>query len=354
MGELQLGLVAIGAGVVAAVFLYNKWQERQYRRKAEEGFAAGREDFLLREHGLGDQAATDPLQRLEPVLGAVGSALPEAVDALALEPALYERVDFIVPIEASEEISGAVALQAAAAAFEHNTRFVRWEGFDPSTQSWEALRADHSYALLRAGLQLVDRRGAASVDEIAEFGAAVEQGAAALGALAAAPEAARAAARAAELDRFCSEVDIRVAVHIVSDGAAFAEDQVRAFAVGAGFELDPADGKFRRRDGAGRVVCTLGGMAPAPPGAAGASASAAGGVTIEFDVPGSADEDFDRFRNLAEEFARRLGGRIVDDNQQLLGPAAFDAIRDKVRNVHRNMELRGIHPAGALALRLFS
>ncbi len=57
MSELQVGLLVVGAAVVAAVFLYNIWQERRYRREAEAGFAAQREDVLMRSGGGAGQGS---------------------------------------------------------------------------------------------------------------------------------------------------------------------------------------------------------------------------------------------------------------------------------------------------------
>src|SRR4029077_14951363 len=61
-----------------------------------------------------------------------------------------------------------------------------------------------------------------------------------------------------------------------------------------------------------------------------------------------------RFRESAHMFARELKARIVDDNREPVGPAAFEAIGAQLQAVHRSMEARGIAPGGALALRLFS
>jgi hypothetical protein len=356
MSELQLGLLAIGAGVIASVFFYNKWQERQYRRKADSGLAPSREDVLLGEGGPRDRDPAGSPDRVEPLLGPLDTEPAEGVASAAHTsgPVLSEHVDLVVPIERAEEVSGGEALQAVAETFQYRSRFARWEGFDETTQSWEALRPDQEYSMLRAGLQLSDRRGAASVEEIAAFGAAVERTATALGALANVPEAESAAARAAELDQFCSDVDIRVAVHLVTGQTPFPDDQMREFADTAGFEFDSENGSFRRHDRTGRILCTLERAEPSSDRTGGAGAAVAPGLTLEFDVPRSANDDFDQFRYLAERLARRIGGRIVDDNGQALGSAAFDAIRDRIKNVHRNMEARGIDPAGGLALRLFS
>jgi len=220
MSELQVGLLGVGAVVVAAVFLYNKWQERRYRREAEAGFASQREDVLMRSGGGAGQgtALTSPgSERFEPVLVSFEA---EREGAGASRPVLSEFLDFIVPIETPEEVSGSALIGAAAAALERCSKSICWEGFDETAASWELLDPDRSYSRLRSGLQLVDRRGVADEEELSEFGAAIERAAASVGALATVPDAASALAEARELDRFCGEVDIRVAVHIMSDTAS--------------------------------------------------------------------------------------------------------------------------------------
>jgi FtsZ-interacting cell division protein ZipA len=203
-------------------------------------------------------------------------------------------------------------------------------------------------------MQLVDRRGAANAEELAAFGAAMERTAASIGALATVPDPASALTRARELDRFCGEVDIRVAVHIVSEAAPFPGPRLAGLAESAGFRLEEPDGKFRLRDEAGRVICALADFEPTPLNIDGLSALSTRGVTLEFDVPRTPYGAFARFRDCAQTLARGLKARIVDDNREPVGPAAFDAIGAQLQAVHGSMEARGIAPGGALALRLFS
>src|SRR5260221_90009 len=221
MSDLQVGLLGVGAVVVAAVFLYNKWQERRYGRQAEAGFASRHEDVLMRPGGPGQGTLPTPSQsgRIEPGLVA------------------FER-----------------------------------EGQD----------------------------AAASV------------------------------------------------------AAPFSGTQIAGVAKAAGFRLDEPDGKFRLRDDAGRVVCALANFEQTPLTPDGLNALSTRGVTLELDVPRASHGAFARFRDCAQTLAQGLKARIVDDNREPVGPAAFDAIGAQLQAVHRSMESRGIVPGGALALRLFS
>jgi FtsZ-interacting cell division protein ZipA len=65
LSDLQLALIAAGAVVIVAVILYNMWQERRARRRAEEAFGPGPRDALF------DAA---PAERREPTLGAMPGA----------------------------------------------------------------------------------------------------------------------------------------------------------------------------------------------------------------------------------------------------------------------------------------
>jgi FtsZ-interacting cell division protein ZipA len=352
MSELQVGLLGVGAVIVVAVFLYNKWQERRYGRQAEAGFASRHEDVLMRSGGgAGQGTSPTPSEsdRVEPVLVAF-----EGEGAAASEPALSEFLDFIVPIEAPVEGSGAALIGAMAAALERCSKPISLEGFDEAAASWEPLDPDRSYSRLRWGMQLVDRQGAADAEELAAFGTAVARAAASVGALASVPDPGSAAAEARELDRFCGEIDIRIAVHIVSVTAPFSGTQLAGLATAAGFRLDEPDGKFRLRDEAGRVICALANFEHTPLSPGGLDGLSTRGVTLELDVPRTPDGAFAQFRDCAQTLAQGLKARIVDDNREPVGPAAFDAIAAQLHAVHRSMEARGIAPGGALALRLFS
>jgi len=352
MGELQFGLIAIGSLVVAGVFFYNKWQERRYRRQAEAAFGARHEEVLLRP-GHGETAAPQwqGAERIEPMLAPLG---PASGSIEASRQVLSETVDFIVPIEAAEDVSGASILDAAGAALARCPRSVHLEGFDDKLASWELVNPDREYSRLRAGLQLVDRRGPADEAELAQFGVALEEAAASLGVLATVPDPAEALARAKELDRFCGEVDIRIAVHVTNESSPFPGARVDAVAKAAGFELDEPDGKFRCRDDAGRVVCALANFEPIPFKVESLETLSTRAVTLELDVPRAPRGAFTRFRELAERLAKQLNARIVDDNRQPVGASAFDAIGAQLQAMHGAMEARGISPGGALALRLFS
>jgi FtsZ-interacting cell division protein ZipA len=363
MSELQTGLFAIGALVVVAVLAYNAWQERRYRRETERGLKSGHDDILM----AGSQAHSAPVganvaiadagtigdtARIEPTLVQVGEVSRDTANS----PILDEALDFVVAMEASEDVEGTALIDASVRTLSGFAKPVRIEGYEVLEARWEPLRHGARYSLMRAGLQLVDRRGAVAAEELTRFGAAAQQAAAAAGAVASVPDREEPLKVAEQLDRFCSEMDILIAVGVASvPGAGFAGTKLRALAESAGLALEE-DGRFRRRDDTGRVLYELASMEAIPFSAEGMRALSTIGITLEFDVPRAPGgiRTFEQFRDLARHLAQGLGGQLVDDNRKPLSAAAFDQIQTKVEAVHRAMDARGIAAGSPAALRLFS
>ncbi len=356
MSELQLSLLAIGGVLVAGVFLYNKWQELKYRREAEASFGSRHEDVLMRSDGdpeIGAHDASDMQSdgRIEPAIRLSGAMRNGAE---AREPGLSKILDLVVPIEAAAEVFGSTVLEVAVAALAGCSKPVIWEGFDEARAHWEVLRSERSYSMLRAGLQLVDRRGSTHAEDIIAFGSGVQQIASAAGALATMPESAPALARAAELDRFCNDVDIQIALNVVSKSIAFTGTKIRALAEAAGLVLDDRDSRFVRRDASGQVLYMLANLEPVLFRSDNIKSLTTSGITLELDVPRAPRGTFEALRKLAASLAHALEASIVDDNRQPLGSKAFEQIHGQLQAIYQSMEARGIPAGSALALRLFS
>ena len=168
MTDLQLGLLVIGAAVVAAVLVYNRLQERKVRREAQRSFGSTHADVL----------AGEPHARREPTF----------------EP--KPSIDYVI------EVHGVPLAELEA----------RFKG--------RAMVSDS-----RVALQMVSRRGVVAEGELIDFRAQVETLAASHGGTVSAPEMRAALEAAHALDNACAEVDIQVALHVlgVSDAAVAGE-----------------------------------------------------------------------------------------------------------------------------------
>ena len=282
MTDLQLGLLLIGAAAVGGVLLYNRRQERAARRDAERAFGPARGEVL---HEGGSQ-----LQ--EPVLAvAQGSGHGDA-----------KGLDYLIELQLPPELP---ATKLAEQWRPVQLRFGR-----------RAMLEAAGTAAPRAALQMVSRDGVVSEAELLEFRACVETLAGALGATLSAPEMRGSLDAARELDRFCADADIQVALHVVGPN-------VKRTGAGnpAGFEIT------ERSDG----------------------------LTLTLDVARSGDppRSFEAMARAARQLAAQ-DGRVVDDNGRPVDERALAAIAAQLEAARRSMAERGIEPGGALALRLFS
>jgi len=307
MSDLQIGLLAVGAVVVAGVVAYNFVQERRARRSAEEAFGARHADVLLEEAGT----------RREPSL----ELPPRRTGMPAVATLPDPRLDYVIELALRRSLPAA-EVAAHWAPFEHRFAGRALLAVSAAGDEWQPLSASGTCGAVRAALQLVSRAGPVSEAELIEFRSAADTLAASTGASVSAPETREALETARELDQLCAEADIQVVLHVVPQPDA-------AFPPGA-------DG------GAGDAFVV--------------SPREGGGFVLSLDVPRTADvrRAYDAMVLHARDLCARLGGRIVDDNSQALDERALGAIGVQLETVAGALRSRGIEPGGALALRLFA
>lgn len=349
MSELHLGLLGIGVLVIVGVLVYNKLQEARLKRQADEAFGSRHEDVLLVGRSPAKLQAADSIQRIEPTLAAAQANATESPGAL--DPG----VDFIATLEAAQAVKGQAISAAIVDSLDTPRKAVSWEGYNLQSASWEPLGAAGEYGMLRAGLQLADRKGAVSQQELVVFGSMVQAIAATIGADCVLAEAAPALHRAQQLDGFCTDVDVQIGISLVARGGAFAGPRIRALAEAYGLALE-ADEKFHRRDEAGLDLYTLCNMETAAFSPAAMKEMSTSGLTLLFDVartPGGIAA-FDRFVEFARTLAEDLTAGMVDDNRKPLDAAALGRIRAQLQALYASMEQQGIPAGSPMALRLFS
>jgi hypothetical protein len=371
MNELQWSLVAVGALAVGGVYLFNRLQERNLRRHAEKTFRAPHADVLLGGgKGPGSGALRiDPSLAPEPELsGATEAELaPEAEPRSEPEPVfesengleeavvLDDKIDYVAELQAEKAVSSQV-LARSITRFQFTGHPVHWIGKTQERAEWHSpLRAAGQYSVLRAGLQLVDRGGPLLETELASFCGMIKNVAAELAMTARLPSEALALRAAAQLDEFCSQVDVSIGVNVVAGATPMAASAIRALAEKQGMTLDP-DGVFRYRGRDVEPLFSLANQEPRPFMAAHIDGISTRALTFLLDVPrvrGSA-KILDMMVALARHFAQALNARVVDDNGALLHDAGVAKIRAQLDEIATLMERRGIASGGALALRLFS
>lgn len=413
MTELQLGLIGLGVAAVAGVLGYNKWQEMRHRKVAESLLKPQAEDPLMgaaARHAPEpaiepksastprvepefhvDSVSPTPSERLEPVLSTAPLAprdepgpeegggmaplaaeaasldeVPELtaelppVDDLVLDPPLAlldPRLEYIVSMDFVEPVPASQLLHAQRDALTRLHKPVHWLAFNERSREWVRLPAETDLPVrrIRIGLQLVNRLGPVPEADVAIFSNAMAALADEMMAVADLPNT-RVLDQAAEIDRFCADVDLEIGINLVSRGSAFSGTKIRALAEAAGMELS-ADGLFTRFDEDGCALFSLQNYETARFTPENIRAINTHGLTFLLDVPrvDHGERVFSQMVELAKRFADTLQGALVDDNRQPLSDSQLEHIRREfIGKPQATMARYGLAAGSAQALRLFS
>ena len=320
MSELQAALLAIGFGVIVAVYAFGWWQQRKYRRKFGTAFKASHADALYQENTApyGSEADTrshevipagdaPPIQLSGgtpshststskdagqgvgyPASGRKGereneaegrsfeerpmqfSTFDKTVEVLPVaEPStatlldesctlLDARSDFIIELRLAEPGPAAVLDGLWQRKFDFG-KPVQVCGLTLNDQQWERAIAESQtlYARFRIALQLVDRGGAVSAAKLADFRDLVLGVAKHIKADTAVPDINETHRCAVELDAFCAEVDQMVGVNLVPPGERLLSgEKVAQAAALQGMTLE-TDGAFHLLDAQGHSLFSL-------------------------------------------------------------------------------------------------
>ncbi|MEO5694589.1 MAG: cell division protein ZipA C-terminal FtsZ-binding domain-containing protein [Usitatibacter sp.] len=360
MSELQLYLLAGGGVFIAAVIAYNVWQERRARGKAEEAFGERPADALFdtpaperREPTMGDlplPPATGLDETLPPVQRMQKAEELDATGGPAAE--ISSRIDTVAVILAddpvmSEQLEPLLDMLRGQACSVHVEGIVdeQWHPIESSPRS--------SWRELRVGLQLASRNGPLGEDEIDRFNRSIAAFAASVGAVSQREAPNAAAARARDLDRFCADADIEVAINVIGQfGATFAVSRVKSLAMESGMsETVSGDLASFAADGTPEFV-----LRRFDDPQAKAAAAYYTGITFALDLPQVTEPSvaLAEMVRLAQGFAEQLGGQLVDDNRRPLTEAGLLSIRRSLEKIVQDMDAHGIPAGSTLARRLFS
>ena len=392
MSDLQLSLIVVGLLVIAGVYLFNRMQERRYRKKFEEVVPFEQvvpermqDDVLLADSPAPEavlDAEADP--RIEPSLTAEARTAEPGLPSISQEP----RLHVAEPVVADTPPAIAPAREPPAAAVSKapdvdyraelvggaplggdiRTRLekqlggigkpMRIEGRDGAEGPWQPLPEPEVEATgpLRIALQLADRRGPVSAAQLARFREIVEGAATELGATVEFDDEAAALAKAVELDGFCADHDVAIGLNIIpGDVTGLSGTKLRALAESSGFTLT-AEGAFHLHDDRGFTLIALASMDGVPLEASSLKHLRSQGVTLLIDVARVAEgrQTFRRMTELARHFANALNGAVVDDKRTPLSATSLEKIASQVDTIQSALKARGIAPGSPLALRLFS
>jgi FtsZ-interacting cell division protein ZipA len=310
------------------------------------------------------QAATRPKEEAVPVRAAES---PRSADNQAAAKQ-HARVAPIPPCHPHEQaieyriyVKGEGILGGVFADVVNRSRTlgkqVRWAGFPARGQKWEEMRpwSDIHYREIVVSMQLADRNGSASEQDLTELCSMVRDAAQPHGLKVICEDFTSAIERAVALDKFCVDVDVLIGLNVVARGEENLPMQiVRREAEQTGMVLAP-DGTYQLQDRRGEILYSLCNH-ESTPFSHDLEHFSTHGVTLLFDVPRVPDglKLFDNMVALGRKLASEIGGLLVDDNLRPLTDTGIERIRQQLSHIYERMETKGIPAGGDLALRLFS
>lgn len=365
MNELQIAMIGAGAVAVAAVWGYNKWQERQQKKLAEKVFKGGQADALMggQQAAPAVAAATDSgsVDRREPVLPGE-EAVAEQPEAVAGEPPLPEQyadeiADCVIRIDFAESVAAPGLWAAQSRWAGHVSKPLFWLGLDDQCREWHLLSAEDTgrYKAVCASLQLANREGPVSDGELSAFLDGVWALAGQCSGVTGIPKHDDVLMTARNLDEFCAGVDLQLGVKIVGANDPMTGPRLKQLAEAAGLTLQE-DGAFHYIDVNGLTRFTLANIGSEKFHAASLDSLATHGVTLSMDVPRVPDGPtaFDALVAVAKPLTEALGGILVDSQGNPLTAEMIATIRAKIVQMQGLMARQQIVAGSTRALRLFS
>jgi FtsZ-interacting cell division protein ZipA len=394
MSDLQIGLLIVGATVVAAVLVFNWIQERRFRKQANAAFQVPVADVLMQDAAV----ARETHERVEPSLHAPAFDAEAEVD----DEGPHVHIDIERPmVEAPHADVAPVARPAAAPSAERRPaspppaappapydelieyrarigcdgvtanvfaeafnqtrtlgKAVRWLGLPVGATAWEDVQPwrDARYQQVTVTIQLADRNGAVQEEQLAALCDLLQATAQAHGLRLACDDMVDALERAQAIDRFCVDVDVLIGLNVVARGeGAVNLTRIVREAESCGMVLG-GDGVFQLLDSRGEPLYALCNHDAEPFAAEAGEGQTSQGVTLQFDVPRVPDglKVFDGMVAFGRKLANETGGILVDDNLRPLTDTGIEKIRSQLVHIYERMEARGVPSGSRRSLRLFS
>jgi FtsZ-interacting cell division protein ZipA len=418
MSQLQIGLITLGALIILAVLLFNWWQERSIRQEMSSRFNGPIDDVLMdeprvtpsnepvedfhidpdavlefrEEVTIVEETIATPLAEeavpeevIEDEAAPEATIAPEVVAATEEEAMLEEefppeptypdttepptelprglptsidpQIDEIAIITFNLSCSGA-AIRDALQPLPAFQKPMRWLGEDADGNVL-LLTKENEQAMFKrvyAALQLEDRSGPASGEDLRNFHAKVEDLVARLGGAIEWREHGDPLQYARELDQYCIDVDVMISLQLLAgSGGPFAGTKLRGVVEAGGGELKD-DGQFHFADENGQTLFILGSLDRKPLDAETLRTAMLRGVLLQMDLPRIVHgaEAFNQMILVGRKLETALSSKLMDENQRLLGDPEIDKIRQQLKVLYSRMFARGIVPGSPSALRLFS
>ena len=266
------------------------------------------------------------------------------------------NIDCVVALKFSLLITGQEVIEKMSHWPSNSTYRIACEGLceKDAQQAWESIQIDHEYRELQLSIQLANRRGPISKEDLAEFLGLAAQLAQDVDAEIDLPPIPQVLSQAQDLDQFAVQSDIQLSFNIVPNMISWSTKDVEAVLLKNGFLL-ARDGLFFNYILQNRIL-----FKAQIPGVNlltdDLQTIRVKSVLFALDVPLVPQElnPFSKMLEISKLIAQELDGSVLDDNGQVLELNSIDMIVTQLHPIYMMMEERQISAGSSSAARLFS
>jgi len=375
--DLQIALLAIGTFLIVVLLLYNFIRTQKLKKQLMSSMAkamvseqldsstdleadphqvseVSRVEPNFTEPNLIDQGSTLGLSTLATPKHFTSDQEPEAQSSYSSR--MDPSIDCVVVLRFPLLVSGKEILDQMSHWPTNNAYRIATEGLYESegTNVWELISDQREYREIQLSIQLANRRGPISPEELSEFLGLGAELAGEIDAEIDLPPIAQVLSQAQDLDQFAVQCDVQLGFNLVPNMISWAPKDVEAALSNHGFILS-RDGLFFNY-----VEHQLLLFKVQIPGlnflTDDLQTFRIKSILFALDVPLVPEHVnvFSRMLEISVKLAKDLDGKVLDDNGQILELSSVNTIIAQLEPLYALMRERLIIPGSASAARLFS
>ena len=376
--DLQKALLIVSVLIVLALIVNNILRTQRLKKRMMSNFAQAaiqesvNSEKMIEPHfgpvssDVDQQMGEAPSDNTQATPQNLGSSTVDGISAAPMNEDLNSaeqystrmdpNIDCVVALKFSLLIHGQEVIEKMTHSPVNPTYRIACEGLceNDAHQTWELIQADHEYRELQLSIQLANRRGPITKEDLAEFLGFASQLAQDVDAEIDLPPIPQVLSQAQDLDQFAVQSDIQLSFNIVPNMISWSTKDVDAVLIKNGFSLS-RDGLFFNYFIQNRIL-----FKAQIPGVNlltdDLQTLRVKSVLFALDVPLVPQElhPFSKMLETSKLIAQELDGRVLDDNGQVLELSSIDLIVAQLEPIYALMEERQIPAGSSSAARLFS
>jgi hypothetical protein len=365
--DLQIALYLVGALIIFALILTNFLRGRRLKKQMMASLTQAVMQETLTSGGMKEPhfGQLDSQEEKSTPQDTSSTDGPHLVNTQSAEDQTQDNhyisridpnIDCVVALKFELLIKGAELLEKMAHWPSVPQYRIACEGlreFDEKF-SWEQIELKHDYRELQVSMQLANRRGPVSKEDLAEFLGLAAQLASEVDAEIDLPPIQNVLSDAQDLDHFAVQCDIQLSFSVVPNMISWSTKEVETVLAKNGFLLS-RDGLFFNYFSQNQLLYKA-----QIPGlnflTDDLQTQRIKSIIFALDVPLVPSEchAFTKMYKSSAAIASELDGRVLDDNGNVLEANSIDVIIAQLEPIYALMQERQILPGSATALRLFS